>query len=112
MFKDIGKIIQVIKKFYFKNLISLQFIIFTQSTFQILSILSIGPLLSLMVNPDFDPNKKFLINTLNMEFSFVELLIISIFLFIIANLLNLIVIRKSLLKQSYRKKYLITYIFI
>ena len=29
-----------------------------------------------------------------MEFSFVELLIISIFLFIIANLLNLIVIRK------------------
>ena len=96
MFKDIGKIIQVIKKFYFKNLISLQFIIFTQSTFQILSILSIGPLLSLMVNPNFDPNKKFLINTLNMEFSFVELLIISIFLFIIANLLNLIVIRKSL----------------
>jgi ATP-binding cassette, subfamily B, bacterial PglK len=97
MYKNLKKIINIITKKYFVQIFYLQTIILVQSIFQILSILSIGPLLILVTKSKQSFEKFFYIDFLNIDLSFKNLLFITIFLFIGSNVLNVIVIRKSLL---------------
>lgn len=96
MYNNLKKIINIIIKYHFVELIYLQGIIIIQSIAQILSILSIGPLLILATRSNQNLGKNFNIDFLNLDLSFNNLLLISVFLFIGSNVLNVIIIKKSL----------------
>ena len=96
MYNNLKKLINIIFKFHLIELIRLQGIIIIQSIFQILSILSIGPLLILVTRSNSNYGNNFNIDFLNVNLSFNNLLFISTFLFIGSNLLNVMIIKKSL----------------
>ena len=97
MLKDLKILINFSLKYFKLKIIYLQFLIIFSSLIQLLSIFSFGPLILLLL--DSEQIKKYQIEYFNFinDDQFFLLLTVSItLLFIISNLLNIIVSKKSL----------------
>ena len=97
MYKDLKLLINFSLKYFKLKIIYLQFLIIFSSIIQLLSIFSFGPLILLLLdNNKIKKYQHYYFNKINDEQFFLLLIISIAILFIISNLLNILVSKKSL----------------
>ena len=97
MYKDLKLLINFSLKYFKSKIIYLQFLIIFSSLVQLLSIFSFGPLILLLLDSDkIKEYQHYYFDKMNDEQFFLLLIISIALLFIISNLLNILVSKKSL----------------
>ena len=97
MYKDLKLLINFSLKYFKSKIIYLQFLIIFSSLVQLLSIFSFGPLILLLLDSDkIKEYQHYYFDKMNDEQFFLLLIISIAVLFIISNLLNILVSKKSL----------------
>lgn len=97
MYKDLKLLINFSLKYFKSKIIYLQFLIIFSSLIQLLSIFSFGPLILLLLDSDkIKEYQLYYFDKMNDEQFFLLLIISIAILFIISNLLNIFVSKKSL----------------
>ena len=97
MYKDLKLLINFSLKYFKSKIIYLQFLIIFSSLIQLLSIFSFGPLILLLLDSDkIKEYQHYYFDKMNDEQFFLLLIISIAILFIISNLLNILVSKKSL----------------
>jgi len=97
MYKDLKLLINFSLKYFKLKIIYLQFLIIFSSLIQLLSIFSFGPLILLLLDNDkIKKYQHYYFGKMNDEQFFLLLIISIALLFIISNLLNILVSKKSL----------------
>ena len=97
MYKDLKLLINFSLKYFKLKIIYLQFLIIFSSLIQLLSIFSFGPLILLLLDNDkIKKYQHYYFDKMNDEQFFLLLIISIAILFIISNLLNILVSKKSL----------------
>ena len=97
MYKDLKLLINFSLKYFKSKIIYLQFLIIFSSLVQLLSIFSFGPLILLLLDNDkIKEYQHYYFGKMNDEQFFLLLIISIALLFIISNLLNILVSKKSL----------------
>ena len=97
MLKDLKILINFSLKYFKLKIIYLQLLIIFSSVIQLLSIFSFGPLILLLMNSnEIKKYQNYYFEKINDEQFFLILILLIIILFILSNLLNILVAKKSL----------------
>ena len=97
MLKDLKILINFSLKYFKLKIIYLQLLIIFCSVIQLLSIFSFGPLILLLMNSnEIKKYQNYYFEKINDEQFFLILILVIITLFILSNLLNILVAKKSI----------------